>query len=178
MKNTDDFVFKALHVIAWIIFVGLSIEAGALLVTFAFSIFKPETVPLLYQKLDLSPMYARSQMAFYSIYSLILSVAVLKAFLFYKLIELTTKIDLNKPFKDLISKQIYTISYFTFTIGMLSYFGRETAKQLTKRGFEIAGVHEFWVDSQAFILMAAVIYVIATIFKRGIELQNENELTV
>lgn len=90
MKNTDDFVFKALHVIAWIIFVGLSIEAGALLVTFAFSIFKPETVPLLYQKLDLSPMYARSQMAFYSIYSLILSVAVLKAFLFYKLIELTT----------------------------------------------------------------------------------------
>jgi hypothetical protein len=117
-------------------------------------------------------------MAFYSIYSLILSVAVLKALLFYKLIELTTKMDLNKPFKDLISKQIYTISYFTFTIGMLSYFGRETAKQLTKRGFEIAGVHEFWVDSQAFILMAAVIYVIATIFKRGIELQNENELTV
>jgi len=26
--------------------------------------------------------------------------------------------------------------------------------------------------------MAAVVYVIATIFKRGVELQNENDLTV
>ncbi|MBN2666855.1 MAG: DUF2975 domain-containing protein [Bacteroidales bacterium] len=37
---------------------------------------------------------------------------------------------------------------------------------------------QFWVDSQAFILMAAVVYVIATIFKKGLEIQNENDLTI
>lgn len=39
-------------------------------------------------------------------------------------------------------------------------------------------LNQFWEDSQAFILMAAVIYIIATIIKRGVELQNENDLTV
>ncbi len=46
------------------------------------------------------------------------------------------------------------------------------------RGYEIDQLDQFWVDSQAFILMAAIVYVIATIFKKGIELQNENDLTV
>ena len=33
-------------------------------------------------------------------------------------------------------------------------------------------------DSQAFILMAAVIYIIATIFSKGVEYQEELEETV
>jgi hypothetical protein len=39
-------------------------------------------------------------------------------------------------------------------------------------------LNQFWEDSQAFILMAAVVYIIATIFKKGVEIQNENDLTV
>ena len=45
-------------------------------------------------------------------------------------------------------------------------------------GYEIDNLNQFWEDSQAFILMAAVIYIIATIFKKGVEIQNENDLTV
>jgi len=37
---------------------------------------------------------------------------------------------------------------------------------------------KFWADSQSFILMGAVIYIIATIFKKGVDIQNENDLTV
>jgi hypothetical protein len=70
------------------------------------------------------------------------------------------------------------ISYFTLSIGLLSYIARETANYLQNRGYEIGQLNQFWVDSQAFVLMAAIVYVIATIFKKGIELQNENELTV
>ena len=33
MTKTNNFVFKALYIIAWLIFVGLSIEAGGLLVS-------------------------------------------------------------------------------------------------------------------------------------------------
>lgn len=178
MNQTDHFIFKALQIVAWIIFVGLSIQAGALLVNFIFSLIKPETVRLLYQKLDLSDIRARSESAFYSMYSFILMISVLKAVLFYKLIELLMKINLEKPFNTSVSKQIYALSYYTFSIGLLSYLGRESAQKLSKRGISTDGLHEFWADSQAFVLMAAVIYVIATIFKRGIELQNENELTV
>ena len=178
MKKMDNIVFKGLFVIAWIIFVGLSIEAGAIIVNFVFSIFKPEFVGKLYQKLDLSAMYRQSQMYFYTIYSFILVIAVLKAYLFYLVVEMMHKLDLNKPFNNLVSKQITKISYFTFSIGLLSYIAQETVGRIIRKGYEVGSLHQFWTDSQAFILMAAVIYMISVIFSRGIELQNENDLTV
>jgi hypothetical protein len=45
-------------------------------------------------------------------------------------------------------------------------------------GFVTDNLNQFWEDSQAFILMGAVIYIIATIFKKGVALQTENDLTV
>lgn len=178
MSKTNNFVFIVLHVVAWLIFVGLSIEAGALLVNFVYSIFKPEIVAYLYEKLDLSDMYARSKWAYFGMYSFILVISVLKAILFYVVIMLLMRLDLAKPFSSFVSKKISMISYFTFSIGILSLVARQVAKNLLHHGYEIDQLDRFWVDSQAFILMAAVIYVIATIFKKGIELQNENDLTV
>ncbi len=54
MTKLNDIVFTVLKVIAWIIFVGLCIESGGLIVNFLFSIFNPDFVDKLYQKLDLS----------------------------------------------------------------------------------------------------------------------------
>jgi hypothetical protein len=160
------------------IFVGLCIEAGALIVNFVYSLFKPEIIAYLYEKLDLSDMYARSKWAYFGMYSFIMVISVLKAIMFYIVIRLLMKLDLSKPFSSFVSEQITLISYFTFSIGILSYIARQTAKNLLHRGYEIDQLDRFWVDSQAFILMAAVIYVIATIFKKGIELQNDQDLTV
>jgi hypothetical protein len=178
MSSTNNFIFKGLTVIAWIIFVGLCIEAGALLFNFIYSLFKPEVVNNLYQKLDLSDMYERSEMIYFGMYGFILTIAVLKAVLFYYVILLTGKINLTKPFSEYVSKQITNISYLTFSIGVISYIARQTAKSMMHYGINTDNLNQFWTDSQAFILMAAVIYVIAVIFKKGIELQNENDLTV
>jgi hypothetical protein len=109
---------------------------------------------------------------------LVLVIAFLKSFLFYGLIKLISKLDLNRPFSDFVSQQITRISYITFTIGILSYSARQVAKNLAHRGYQISLLENFWVDSQAYMLMAAVIYVIAAIFKRGIDLQNENDSTI
>jgi hypothetical protein len=98
--------------------------------------------------------------------------------LFYVVIVLVTKIDLAKPFNSFVAKQISQISYFTLSIGLLSYIARQSSGSLKKQGFEIDILNQFWADSQAFILMAAVIYIIATIFSKGVEIQNENDLTV
>ena len=111
-------------------------------------------------------------------YGFVLAIAILKAFLFYMVIRLSYKIDLEKPFNSLVSKQITQISYYTFSIGILSYVARQTARTLNHRGYATNSLDDFWADGQAFILMAAVIYVIASIFAKGLELQNENDLTV
>jgi len=178
MTKTNHFVFVGLKIVAWIIFVGLCIEAGGLIVNFIFSLYNPEFVQNLYQKLDLSEMYERSKWAFFGMYSFILIISILKALLFYVVIRLVTKINLSKPFNSFVARQISQISYYTLSIGLLSYLARHTAKNLQHHGYVIDTLNQFWADSQAFILMAAVIYVIATIFKKGVDIQNENDLTV
>ena len=178
MTKTNKFVFTVVEIVSWIIFVGLCIEAGALIFNFIYSLLKPEALHNLYQKLDLSSMYDRSQMVFYNMYSFILVIAILKAILFYVVIRLVTKIDLTKPFNSYVAKQISLMSYYTFSIGILSYIAKETTKNLLDEGYDINKLDQFWADPQAFILMSAVIYVIAIIFSRGVELQTENELTV
>lgn len=178
MSKKNNVVFTGLHIVAWIIFIGLCIEAGGLVVNFIFSIYNPEFVQNLYQKLDLSEMYNRSKWAFFGMYSFILVISILKAYLFYVVITLLYKFNLSKPFNSFVSTQITQISYYTFSIGILSYIARQTALNLLHSGYAIDNLNQFWADSQAFILMAAIIYVIAQIFKKGIELQNENDLTV
>ncbi|MCP9768230.1 DUF2975 domain-containing protein [Lacihabitans sp. LS3-19] len=178
MSKSNRFVFIVLSIVAWAIFIGLCIEAGALIVNFIFSLLKPAFVHNLYQKLDLSKMYKKNEWVFYCMYSFILVISILKAVLFYIVVLLVTKIDMSKPFSSFASRQISLMSYFTLTIGLLSFIAKETAKSLAQNGYEIDKLNMFWEDSQAFIIMAAIIYVIANIFAKGVELQNENDLTI
>ena len=178
MSKKNNFIFQGLHIVAWIIFVGLCIEAGGLIVNFIFSLYRPEFVQNLYQKLDLSDMYNLNKWAFYGMYSFILFISILKAIMFYVVIRLINKLNLSKPFNSYVADQITTISYFTLSIGLISYIARQTANNLMHHGFKIDNLSQFWGDSQAYVLMAAVIYVIAAIFSRGVEIQNENDLTV
>jgi hypothetical protein len=178
MSKTNNFVFWGLYIVAWVIFVGLSIEAGGLIVNFFFSLYNPEFVQNLYQKLDLTEMYKDSTLAFFGVYSFILIISILKACLFYTVIRLMHKMDLLKPFDTFVARQISQISYYTLSIGLLSHIARQLVQNIMHHGFVPDSLNQFWADSQAFILMGAVIYIIATIFKKGVDIQNENDLTV
>ena len=73
----------------------------------------------------------------------------MKAFMFYVVVRLVTKINLSKPFNSFVAKQISQISYYTFSIGILSFIARQTAKNLQHRGYMIDALNQFWADSQA-----------------------------
>jgi hypothetical protein len=178
MSKTNNFVFNGLKIVAWIILVGLCIEAGGLIVNFIFSLYNPEFVQNLYHNLDLSEMYERNKGAFFSMYSFILVISILKAVLFYVVVKLVTKINLSKPFNRFVSKQISIMSYYTLIIGLISLLARHTAKNLQAHGYNTDMLNPFWADGQAFILMAAVIYIIAIIFSKGVEYQEELDETV
>lgn len=177
MSYKTNFVFKALLIISWILFIGLSIEAGGLLVNFFCSIFWPDFVGNLYQKLDLSGWLKINPYEFYKVYTFILAIAILKACLFYRVVLLMHRIDLQKPFAAHVGKEIAQLSYYTLVIGFISVLASESTKVLPLSS-ETVHLQEFWGDGQAFILMGAVLYMIATIFKKGVELQTENDLTV
>jgi hypothetical protein len=178
MTKRNNVVFIGLQIVSWVIFVGLCIEAGAMIVNFVFSLFKPEFVQKLYQKLDLSQMYNTNIWVYFGLYGFILTISILKAYLFYVVVMLLHKIDLLKPFNSHAADQIKKISYITLGIGIFSLIAREISQNMAHYGLEIDSLNQFWEDGSAFLLMAAVIYVIATIFSRGVEIQNENDLTV
>lgn len=178
MTAKNNFVFTLLTILTWIIFIGLSIEAGSLIFILVLKLLRPEFVSPVYNQMDLSQLFNSSRAVFYALYSFVIAIALMKAHLFYAVIRLLSKLDLTKPFTPYVAKQIGQISYFTLSIGLVSYIARQSAKNLLHRGYPVEQLNQFWVDSQAYILMAAIIYIIATIFKKGIELQNENDLTV
>ena len=178
MSKTNNFVFTVLKIVSWVIFIGLCIEAGALIVNFVFSLFKPEIVQKLYQKLDLSQMYNTNIWMYFGLYGFILTISILKAYLFYVVVMLLLKIDLLKPFNSHVADQINKISYITLGIGIFSLIAREISRSMVHYGLENDKLNQFWEDGSAFLLMAAVVYVIATIFSRGVEIQSENDLTV
>ena len=178
ITKSKDLVFKGLHVVAWMIFIALCIEAGSLVVNFIYSLVNPKVVHNLYMKLDLSDMYEKNRWIFFGIYSFLLFIALLKAYLFYIVIRLLMKFDLSNPFSSFVSEQINQISYYTFSIGIISYIAREIARNMEHHGIDTNKLNQFWADSQAYILMSAVIYIIATIITKGVEIQKENELTV
>ena len=78
------------------------------------------------------------------------------------------------PFKLEVAQALEKISYVLFAIwiaGMLS--GAHTAWLLTKTG----ELHTDWASGE-FIFVAGLVFIISQVFKRGVEIQSENELTV
>ena len=178
MTKKDNFIFQFIHVMAWVIFVRLCIEAGALLVNFIYSLFKTDIIDKLYNKLDLRQMYDMNKWSYYSIYSFAIFIAVMKAALFYVAIQLFLKFNINQPFSIYIENKIKLMSHYAFWIGLVSYIAKETANNLNKKGFEMNKLNDYWSDSHAFIMMASILYLIALIFKKGNDLQKENDLTI
>ena len=165
-------------VIIWSIFIGLCIQAGTLLFTFAYSFSKPTVAQDLYEGLNLYPLYLQDVWFYGGIVTLILCVAILKAQLFYTMIRIFLKIDLIHPFSKEIAKLISTLSYIAFEIGIFLAMASGCADWLIKRSFELEGLQSYLSGAFEYFLLSALIFAIAQVFKRGVEIQAENELTV
>ncbi len=178
MLQANEFLWKFLKVICWIIFLGLCIQTGTLLFNFIFSLFRPVATHNLYAGLDLSKIYNQSLVLYSCLFSLAIAVSALKAYLFYVVIKLFMQLNLKKPFNEQVSFGITKIGYCALFIGLLGYLAERFNKGLLHKGYETSVINSYWNDSETFLLLSAVIVVIAMIFKKGIELQNENDLTV
>jgi hypothetical protein len=178
MSKKNDVILKVLHVVSWIAFIGLFIEAGALIFNFLFTLFKPNASQDIYKGLDLSEMYANQFPQFVGLMGFVVALAVLKAYLFYLVVKIFQKLNLVKPFDIEIAKLIEKISYEVVFIAIVSVIARQYTKRLIHRGYEVSHVEKYWNDAAAFLMMAAILFVISQVFKKGIELQNENDLTV
>ena len=184
MSSRTDFFLKTLHVIAWIIFIGLCIESGGLIVNAFISLFiNPLVSSKFWGGMNLYPLYQFNQRYFVTIVALLIIVSILKSILFYLIVNLfhKKKLNLSAPFNETLGKYIFTLSYLVFGIGLFTYWGNNLVSwlsiNLNVSSFPSIRNIQF-EGADVWLFMGVILTIFALIFKKGIELQSENDLTV
>lgn len=172
-------ILSIMNVLVWIAFVGLCIKTGALLFTFMMSLFwNPLAAGNLYLGLDLSQLFAYSQWRYISMMSLILFLSGLKAYFFFLVTRIFENINMAYPFSEGVSNLLIKISSTALGVGILALLAKGYIKSLVKNGVELPSLNDYLGGAQEYLFMAGIIFIIAQVFIRGLEIQSENELTV
>lgn len=183
IKITTTQVLKVLQVLSWIIFFGLCVEAGAILVnTFITLFINPQGVKNFWESPGyLSAVHAFDRSHFIVITSVMIIVAVLKSIMFYTIVKLFTdkKLDMAQPFNMALKNFIAVLSYLALGIGLFSGSGANFAAWLAKQGAPVADLQSLHIaGADVWLFMAVILFVIAQVVKRGVEIQTENDLTI
>ena len=183
IRITTNQILKVLQILSWIIFIGLCIEAGGIAVnTFITLFINPPGVENFWEgKEYLSELYRFDQAHFVVITTIMIIVAVLKAIMFYLIVKLFTekKLKISQPFSVELTGFIIKQSYLALGIGLFSHSGFEYSVWLTKQGVKSADLHSLHlVGADVWLFMTVILFVIVQVIKKGIEIQNENDLTI
>ena len=182
MKISTEQTLKFLNVLAWIIFVGVCIETGG----FIFSTFytleiNPVNAHRSWPGLDLSSLYAYGRGYYLAEMSQISLVSLMRAVLFYWIVDILQhkKLDIAQPFSKNMGRFLFRVSYLSLVIGLFSWSGAEYTLWLESKGVKLPDLQYLRLGgADVWLFMGVTIFVIAQVFKRGIEIQTENELTV
>lgn len=175
-------ILKLLYVLSWIIFIGVCIEAGGYIFNALFTFFiNPEAAKSSWDGINLSELYQFDPGYFLVVSFFMIIVAVMKALMFYLIVKVLhdKKLDMSQPFNQEVGTFIFKLSYLALGIGLFSYWGNKNCKWLMTKGVAMPDIQYLNLGgADVWLFMAVILFVIAHIFKRGIEIQTENELTV
>lgn len=174
MKKRTETILSFLNVLAWIAFIGLAIKAGALLTAFFISLFNPVAAGDLYQGLDLSMIRNFSLWHYCLVVSLMVAIFALEAYIAFQVTRILSRIKISHPFTPEVAETMEATSYTIIGTWFVGLAANSYYHWLDKRvpGFS----YEKFPNE--FIFLAGVIFVFAQVFKKGVELQAENDLTV
>ena len=171
MKSKN--ILKIMYVFAWLAFIGLCIQTGAIIFSYLVSLNNPEASKNLFGGLNLSEYYN------YNItqYSVIVFYKVLlyavEAYIAFILIKLLKDSDIKNPFNQSVSDLMKNTSISIFILWIIAMIHNTHIQFIGKKqGFEME------LFSSDFVFLAAVIFIFTKIVQRGIELQTENDLTI
>jgi hypothetical protein len=173
-KSNTELILKVMHVLAWVVFIGLCIEAGAMLISYGVSLFNPVAAGDLYKGMNLSGAMEYSFWQYTYVVSLMVGLVAAKAYAAFLVIKIFGKLNLSHPFEGGVALLIERVSHVILGMGVLVLISNAYADWLDNRGVSVPGGE----DVEGFLFLAGIIFIVAQIFKKGTELQAENELTI
>jgi len=178
-KSKLENSIKLMEISSWIVFIGMCIKTGTLLIAFLISLFKSKTAAHnLYMGLDLYDLKSYSMGHYITLVLLIIVSAALKAFIFYLVVRMFTKINFDQPFNETMAMLIKKISLTALTTAVLNFFADKYAGWLSEKAGVLNAVSPFNGNAADLFFLSGIVFVISVVFQRGVELQAENDLTV
>lgn len=157
-------LLTTLNVLTWIVFIALLIKAGTMLFLYGYSLIKPDVAGYLYKGLDLLEI-RRSNMLHYSALSIgLASLPAIQAVIALIMIRIFSGMNLQSPFTMATADRLRLVSFLIVGIWGLTFATDLMGGNLT-----------LTTDP---LFTAGLTYLIAQIFRRGVEMQTETELTV
>jgi hypothetical protein len=167
-------ILMVMRILAWVAFIGFMIEAGAIMISYGISCVNPEASMDLYKGLNLYNLREFNFWHYTLSVSLLIVLSIIKSFTWFLVIKTLSKINLINPFNKEVSQKIERVSYFLFGTWLVGMLMNIHIGMLLKLTGEVQGN---WFNGEI-IFMAGLVFIISQIFKRGVEIQSENELTV
>lgn len=178
IRITTKQVLKILEIITWIIFIWLCVDAGSFIFNGIYSkYFNPNAADYF----RLTELYHHDIGHFLVILLFMTIVGTLKAILFYLIVKLfwKKKFDPEHPFNKELNTFLYLVAWISLGIGLFSAWGVKYAAWISDKGLNMPDMAILRLDGAGvWLFMCVILFIIATIFKRGIEIQTENELTI
>ncbi len=175
-------MLNVLKIMCWIIFIGLCIEAGGIIFNiFYTTLYNPIGAGFFWNQIDFSALYLFDKGQFLVVTSIMSTIAILKTILFYLIVKMlhNKNLSLSAPFNHMVKKFILTVAYVAIGIGFFSNYGVGYTEWLSQQGVKLPSIQLLkFGGADVWLFMGVVLIVLAYVFKRGIELQEEIDLTV
>jgi len=177
MKRKTETILTISKFLALLGGVWYSILWASQLTTLIASFINPDWAKRTYEvDLNLFSIREHSTGFYASAMCLTIAVSVLKAIIWFVVFDLLSKLKLQNPFSMEVERKLERIAYLLLGVWIVSsifwktyihYLSEATGMQLPANN-----------TGDEYLFMAGMIYIISQVFKRGIEIQEENQLTV
>lgn len=173
MESNSKRIHSVLVVIFWIAFVGCCINTGVFFVGHVLQLARQNfQIPVM--ELDFSPILAHGKGLYYTYIILNTFVLVLICYLLYQVLQLFRLFKVEDPFHKALSRLLRKTSTTSLYCGFIAIVIYVINRTVDFHGESAVDKSDIFY----FLLLSAVLYLIASVFKKGESLQQENELTV
>lgn len=167
-------ILPILRVGAWIVYIGAIVRSVMIPVSFVLSRLRGE-----------NDFQSRHFWPAVGVFSLLWAISILHVQVWEKVKDILTEINLKNPFTRLTAQRLISTGYLLLSIWIVSFIGENYVHYLQK---SLEGTSEFiqsfdlsltgFDADGVYLLNAGIVYITAQVFRRGVELQQENELTI
>jgi hypothetical protein len=176
MKTKTEKILLVLKVLAWMALFGYVVQCGSQMISFGVSFFNAEAAKNIYgTSLSLYEVYQHNRQYFIYIMSFVIALSAMHSYLWYRVAGMLTKLNLQEPFSRKVARTLEEIGIQLLGIWIVSMIAQQSVAWMAKNsGIQVGSLHAV----NEYLFIAGIVYIISQVFKRGIEIQEENELTV